>query len=198
MYRRTKNPIYVIWLKSTDKVTLLQSKKKLGEKRAQYRNIVSYNKMYLNANELFFQVTNLKILCFDITYGVFFLWHLRWWEKIPGWVGIGEQTLNGSPVYEGQQVHNGTWETTWHSAFKPQTPGQTSTHLFRTQPLFEGQSVLTTHSGRQLSYGFPKYSGRQVQEPAPFCSLQTALAPQGDGIHGDVSSGFGAIIFWIL
>jgi len=23
-----------------------------------------------------------------------------------------------------------------------------------------------------------------VQEPAPFCSLQTAFDPQGDGMHG--------------
>lgn len=28
------------------------------------------------------------------------------------------------------------------------------------------------------------YSGKQVQEPAPICSLQTAFAPQGDGEHG--------------
>lgn len=28
------------------------------------------------------------------------------------------------------------------------------------------------------------YSGKHEQEPAPFCSLQMALAPQGEGEHG--------------
>lgn len=28
------------------------------------------------------------------------------------------------------------------------------------------------------------YSGKQVQEPALFCSLQIAFAPQGDGTQG--------------
>lgn len=51
-----------------------------------------------------------------------------------------------------------------------------------------GQSLFTTHSGRQFSYGLPKYPGMQVQEPAPFCSLQIALAPQGDGVQGELGS----------
>lgn len=38
------------------------------------------------------------------------------------------------------------------------------------------------------------YSGRHVQAPAPFCSLQTALAPQGEGVHGvDTSWGIAVI-----
>lgn len=28
------------------------------------------------------------------------------------------------------------------------------------------------------------YSGRQVQDPTPFLSLQIAFAPHGDGLHG--------------
>lgn len=28
------------------------------------------------------------------------------------------------------------------------------------------------------------YSGRHVQDPAPFCSLQIALAPHGEGMQG--------------
>lgn len=28
------------------------------------------------------------------------------------------------------------------------------------------------------------YSGRQVQDPTPFRSLQIAFAPHGDGLHG--------------
>lgn len=33
------------------------------------------------------------------------------------------------------------------------------------------------------------YSGKQVQEPAPFCSRQMALAPQGEGTQGVDGSG---------
>lgn len=33
-------------------------------------------------------------------------------------------------------------------------------------------------------YGSPMYSGRQVQDPTPFLSLQIAFAPHGDGLHG--------------
>lgn len=50
--------------------------------------------------------------------------------------------------------------------------------------LSRGQSVLITHSGLQPAYGSPKYSGKQEQDPAPWRSLQTALAPQGEGLHG--------------
>lgn len=28
------------------------------------------------------------------------------------------------------------------------------------------------------------YSGKHEQEPAPFCSLHTALGPHGEGMHG--------------
>lgn len=50
--------------------------------------------------------------------------------------------------------------------------------------LFPGQSELDTHSGRQPSYGLPRYPSLQTQDPALFCSLQTAFDPQGDGEHG--------------
>jgi len=55
--------------------------------------------------------------------------------------------------------------------------------------LFDGQSVLSTHSGLQPSYGLPMYSGKQVQDPAPFCSRQMAFAPQGEGVQGVAISG---------
>ena len=74
--------------------------------------------------------------------------------------------------------------TTLHSAFIPQVPGQGSTHLLLTQALLRSQSELVTHSGRQPLYGSPKYSGKHAHDPAPFLSLHTALAPQGDGLHG--------------
>lgn len=37
-------------------------------------------------------------------------------------------------------------------------------------------------------YGSPKYSGKHVQDPAPFLSLQIAFAPHGDGLQGLVGS----------
>lgn len=78
-------------------------------------------------------------------------------------------------------------------------PGHGSKHLFPMHALFDGQSVLTVHSGLQSSYGFPKYSGKQVQDPAPFCSRQIAFAPQGDGMQGlEISSIGSAAIKYIL
>lgn len=99
-----------------------------------------------------------------------------------------EQNRYGSPWYPGKQSHRGKWLTVWQMAFVPQVPGQGSRHLFLTQALFDGQSEFKTHSGRQPSYGLPKWSSMQVHEPAPFCSRQTAFAPQGDGMHGLICS----------
>ena len=50
----------------------------------------------------------------------------------------------------------------------------------------EGQSELTTHSGRQATYGSPKYSGRHWQAAALFLSLHTALEPHGEGLQGSI------------
>lgn len=85
-------------------------------------------------------------------------------------------------------------------AFWEHVPGHGSEHLFPIHALFDGQSVLTVHSGLQSSYGFPKYSGKQVQDPAPFCSLQIAFAPQGEGTQGlEISSiGSAAIKYKIV
>lgn len=52
------------------------------------------------------------------------------------------------------------------------------------QDLSRGQSLFTTHSGRQPLYGSPKYSGKHVQEPAPLRSWHSALGPQGEGTQG--------------
>lgn len=57
-------------------------------------------------------------------------------------------------------------------------------HLFLVHALVLGQSEFTKHSGRQLSYGFPKYPATQIHAPAPDCSLHSALDPHGDGLHG--------------
>lgn len=56
------------------------------------------------------------------------------------------------------------------------------------QALSDGQSALRTHSGLHPSYGFPWYPGIHEQEPAPFCCLQIAFTPHGDGSQGLRSS----------
>lgn len=88
----------------------------------------------------------------------------------------------------------GEWFRTRHTADGAHVPGQGSKHLFPIQALLDGQSVLMVHSGLHSSYGFPKYSCMQVHDPAPFCSLQTALAPQGDGIQGFKISSTGSAV----
>jgi len=47
-----------------------------------------------------------------------------------------------------------------------------------------GQSELSTHSGRQPSYGLPWYSSIHLQAAAPFRSIHSAFGPHGDGWHG--------------
>ena len=34
-------------------------------------------------------------------------------------------------------------------------------------------------------------SAKHMQEPTPFCSLQTAFEPHGDGTQGDIATGGG-------
>lgn len=59
----------------------------------------------------------------------------------------------------------------------------------RKQALFDGQSSLIAHSGRQFG-GNPWKSGIQVQDGAPFTSRHKAFGPQGFGTHGlDIGSG---------
>ena len=45
------------------------------------------------------------------------------------------------------------------------------------------------HSGLHSVYGSPCSPGIQVQAAALFLSLQTALIPQGLGLHGSIISG---------
>lgn len=80
------------------------------------------------------------------------------------------------------------WFTTSQRAFWPHVPGQGSTHLLFTQALSRAQSELRTHSGRQPTYGSPKYSGKHEQVP----SLHWVLDPHGDGLQGSVTTGLGA------
>lgn len=61
----------------------------------------------------------------------------------------------GSPEYPTGHVHVGRWLTTVQIAIGPHVPGHGSWHLLRIQDLLGTQSVLTVHSGRHPSYGFP-------------------------------------------
>lgn len=65
--------------------------------------------------------------------------------------------------------------------FSPQVPGHGSMHLLFTQARFDGQSLFEVHSGRHSTYGSPKYSGIQAQEPTSPRSEQIAFTPHGVG-----------------
>lgn len=78
----------------------------------------------------------------------------------------------------------GAWLLTRHSAFIPQVPGHGFTHLLLTQERSRGQSEFCIHSGLQPVYGSPKYSGKHVQDPAPFRSLHNEFGPHGEGLQG--------------
>lgn len=87
---------------------------------------------------------------------------------------------------------------TWQSAYCPHVPGHGSLHLLFIHALLDWHSEFTIHSGLHPSYGLPKKSGKQEQDPAPFCSLQIAFMPHGDGSHGfKYSWGTGSAIKYI-
>ena len=65
--------------------------------------------------------------------------------------GIGRQEEYGSPVNDAWQVQKGRWLVTRHSASIPQSPGQGSMHLERTQVFEDEQSELSVHSGLQAT-----------------------------------------------
>lgn len=102
---------------------------------------------------------------------------------------ISWHDVDGFPVNPAKQLQYGEWLVTWHSELRPQTPTHGSWHFMLRHALVLGQSEFITHSGRHSVYGSPKNSGRHVQDPALFCSWQTAFVPHGDGLHGFIGSG---------
>ena len=83
----------------------------------------------------------------------------------------------------------GTWFLTLQWALTPQRPGQGSWHLRLMHALSEGQSELTTHSGRQLG-GDPIISGRQEHWHCPPIFLGgLEFGPHGFGTHGSRITG---------
>lgn len=65
--------------------------------------------------------------------------------------GFCLHAVKGSPMYPSMQVQDGTWFKTLHTALIPHTPGQGSMQCSCWHALLEGQSELTTHSGRHAT-----------------------------------------------
>lgn len=72
---------------------------------------------------------------------------------------------------------------TRQSAFIPQDPWQGSWHFLFIHALFDGQSILLTHSARQFG-GAPIKFGAHIQTGLSPSSLQCEFGPQGEGKHG--------------
>ena len=73
-------------------------------------------------------------------------------------------------------------------ALTPHVPGHGSMHFSCLHALLGGQSVELIHSGLQAKYGSPKYSGMHWHAAALLRWLQSALDPQGVGLHGSTFS----------
>lgn len=86
------------------------------------------------------------------------------------------QFEKGSPVNPGEHEHVGIWLITSHLAFCPHVPGHGSRHLLRIQAWSRLHSVLSTHSGRQASYGLPTYSGEHSHTPPDLDNREKLLS----------------------
>ena len=102
--------------------------------------------------------------------------------------GFNLHAVNGSPIYPSKQMHTGIWFLILHLALIPHSPGQGSTHLFLWQALLDGQSELTTHSGRHATYGSPYISSIHWHAAARALCWQKAFEPHGEGLHGSTFS----------
>lgn len=100
-----------------------------------------------------------------------------------------EHLENGSPVNPCGHEHIGLWLITWHMAVVPQFPLQGSIQRWLEQALFNAHSALDMHSGLQVG-GAPKNPGKQEQIACPLTSRHWLFGPQGEGLHGFISSIF--------
>lgn len=110
----------------------------------------------------------------------------NWRIPLCGW-----HSTKAFPVIPGGQVQIGTWFDTIHMELTPHVPEQGSRHFCLIHALFLGQSEFKTHSGRQLWYGSPWYSGMQVHTPL----LQTVFCPHGLGLQGSSATDGAKSIF---
>jgi hypothetical protein len=76
-------------------------------------------------------------------------------------------------------------------ALRPQTAPDAhgSMHFLSWQALSNGQSVLSTHSGRQLTEGSPSNPSIHVHTARPPSTWQYALTAHGLGWHGSLGGG---------
>lgn len=98
---------------------------------------------------------------------------------------MGWHKTKALPVNPVLQLHIGMWLITWQTAFCPHAPTHGSTHFLWTQALEWSQSVLYTHSGLQLKYGSPWYSGKQWHWPF----IHSAFEPQRILVHSSITAG---------
>ena len=159
---------------SLDKHCLVHTVKANMGSLWRYLSSSQYDRVFWNGFQMCY-----KMKRYDSNVGKKIHWSIPW--RIVHWT-------NAFPTIPLGQLHMGTWLYTKHSALTPHVPGQGSTHLFLKQALFWGQSVFSTHSGRQPTYGSPWYSDRHVQIPLS----QRALGPQGDGVQGSATVGSAA------
>ena len=102
--------------------------------------------------------------------------------------GFNLHAVNGSPIYPSKQIHTGIWFRILQRALIPQSPGHGSIHLFLWHALLDGQSELTTHSGRHATYGSPYISSIHWHAAALFLCWQNAFEPHGEGLQGSTCS----------
>ena len=95
--------------------------------------------------------------------------------------------INGSPVNPSLQLQIGWWLTMWQIALCPHVPGQGSIHFWLLQALFNKQSELKRHSGRQFG-GWPKKPVMQEHTAWLLKLRQLLFDPHGDGLQGFLSS----------
>lgn len=110
----------------------------------------------------------------NITYNIIFLVYHTYLH------GIRLHRVNGSPVYEVLQEHNGLWLITLQLVLIPQGLGQGLTHLLFIQALSCEHSELTIHSGLQFG-GIPIYSTKQEHTGWLLTTWHWLFGPHGDG-----------------
>lgn len=99
--------------------------------------------------------------------------------------------MKASPVCPSGHAHVAVWSLTKQMALRPQTAPEKhgSMHFLSRQALSNGQSVLSTHSGWQLTEGSPSKPSIHVHTARPLSTSQYALAAHGLGWHGSLGGG---------
>lgn len=102
-------------------------------------------------------------------------------------VGSRVHWVNAFPVNPSLHVQIDKCVITWQFALIPQEPGHGSRHFWLMQAKLLAHSSFIVHSGLQLG-GLPSKLAWQEQDGIPLRLRQTEFGPQGDGMHGSLSS----------